>query len=182
MTDQRKTGLMVAAALAVGVGIAVLAAKRGSTAGSSTSGASIGGPSVRSGVNRDDSTLLPAFRKKMVTLFERMRARGYDPYLWEAKRSRERAIELANKGTGITLSMHLYGAAADVVSESSLWSPPQDFWKALRDEATKLGLVSGFDWTNPDKPHVQAITVIEQAAFRKMDDWDQERFVGSRLA
>jgi hypothetical protein len=171
---------MVAAAAVVGIGLAMLVWSRGSS--SSSSATKVGGPPVRPGINRDDATLIPAFQKKIAKLFERMRARGYDPYLWEARRSQERALKLAQGGTGIVLSMHLYGAAADIVSESSLWSPSRDFWQALRDEAVQLGLISGRDWTNVDNPHVQAITVMDQAMFRKFTDSEQARFVSSMLA
>lgn len=177
---EQARGWMVAAAGVVGIGLALLVWSRSSRSASSTTGSSastkIGGDPIRPRVNRDDATLIPAFQKKLVKLFERMRARGFSPFLWEAKRSQQRAIELAKRGTGITLSMHLYGAAVDIVEEGN-YSPSQTFYRALRDEAVRLGLISGHDWTNVDSRHVQAITVMDQAMFRKMTNDEQSRFV-----
>jgi hypothetical protein len=139
-----------------------------------------GGPSLRPGVDRDPKKLLPGFAKKLNVLFIRMRARGYQPMLWEGRRAAERAAALAQKGTGIVLSMHILGAAVDIVDGSTPdpWKASPGFWNALGEEARKLGLTWGGDWTsNKDVPHVQALAVNQQAAFRNMTPGQQASYV-----
>lgn len=143
-----------------------------------------GGAPLRAGVDRDPKKLIPSFAKKLNILFARMRARGFDPLLWEGYRTPARAAELATKGTGIRLSMHSYGAAADILSESKLWNASPAFWKALGEEATALGLVWGGYWSDEDKdrPHVQAVALEDQDGFRAMGPSERSAFVASRLA
>lgn len=143
-----------------------------------------GGAPIRAGVDRDPKKLIPSFAKKLNVLFARMRAQGFDPMLWEGYRTPARADALATKGTGIHLSMHSYGAAADIVSESKLWNASPAFWQALGREAKALNLTWGGDWTgdNHDAPHVQALTVGEQNAFRAMGPNERSAFVTARLA
>ncbi len=138
-----------------------------------------GGPSVRRGVDRDPKKLLPAFARKLNTLFKRMRARGYQPMLWEGQRSDERAAALSKKGTGIRLSMHRLGAAVDIVdgSTGNPWKASPGFWTALGQEAAKLGLTWGGSWTKRDFPHVQALAVNQQAAFRRMTPTQRAAYV-----
>ena len=119
----------------------------------------------------------------MSELFQRLRARGFDPYLWEGWRDPARAAKLAKKGTGIRLSMHSLGAGVDIVNGAQLkaggspWVAPQQFWDAVGQEARKLGLTWGGVWTKGDKPHVQAITVRQQVAFRQMNDSQRAAYV-----
>ncbi len=138
-----------------------------------------GGPSKRKGVDRDPAKLLKPFARKLNTLFRRMRARGFQPMFWEGRRSAERAETLAKKGTGIKLSMHVLGAAADIVdgSTGNPWKASPGFWTALGQEARKLGLTWGGDWAKGDFPHVQALAVNQQTAFRRMTPGQRERFV-----
>lgn len=138
-----------------------------------------GGASTRRGVDRDPKKLLKPFASKLNTLFRRMRARGYQPKLWEGRRSAERAAGLAKKGTGIKLSMHVLGAAVDIVDGSTPnpWKASPGFWTALGQEARKLGLTWGGDWTKGDFPHVQALAVNQQTAFRRMTPTQRASFV-----
>jgi hypothetical protein len=111
--------------------------------------------------------LLPSFGAKVQVLLYNMEQMGYDPILFEGYRTPARAKELAGKGLGIANSLHIYGAAADIISKSKLWSAPNDFWVALGNEAKKLGLVWGGDFPHkPDVDHVQAISVREESRFR----------------
>lgn len=126
---------------------------------------SFGGDSA-SKLDRDPKKLLPDFASKLELLFQRMRARGFDPVLWEGYRSPARAAALAKKGTGIADSLHSYGAAADIVDRKLLWDATPAFWSALGQEAQKLGLTWG--GTFGDKPHVQAVSLQQQDAFRAM--------------
>lgn len=145
-----------------------------------TAAYTFGGSELRKGIDRDPSKLLPGFAKKVEQLFQAMRKRGYKPLLWEGYRTPERAAMLAEKGTGIVDSMHSYGAAVDIVDESTApnyWTGAPGFWNALGEEAEKLGLTWGGRWKSVDRPHVQGITVAEQTAFRKMSRAEQENAV-----
>jgi peptidoglycan L-alanyl-D-glutamate endopeptidase CwlK len=138
-----------------------------------------GGAPKKKGVNRDPKKLLPPFARKLNILFNAMRARGFQPMLWEGRRSGQRAAELSTRGTGILLSMHTLGAAVDIVDGSSAnpWKAKPGFWKALGEEAAKLGLTWGGDWQKRDFPHVQALAVRDQPAFRRMTPADRVSFV-----
>lgn len=114
-------------------------------------------------INRSLLALVPAFREKVTTLLERMRARGLRPLVWETYRSPERAARLAGQGTGIALSMHSLGLAVDIVDAVKRWDASPAFWAALGAEATLLGLEWGGNdsWKTVkrplgDRPHVQA--------------------------
>lgn len=136
---------------------------------------SFGGRSIKKGIDRDPENLLPPFARKIEKLFQRMRARGFKPMLWEGYRSPQRAAALASKegSTAIKRSMHIHGAAVDIVDADRLWNASPAFWSALGEEARKLGLTWGGVWRSKDRPHVQAVTVAEQPAFRRMSDREQ---------
>ncbi len=138
-----------------------------------------GGDPRRKGVDRDPQNLLKPFAKKLNVLFRRMRARGFQPMLWEGRRSVERAAQLAKQGTGTKRSMHALGAAADIVdgSTGNPWKASLGFWTALGQETRKLGLTWGGDWAKRDFPHVQALAVNQQAAFRRMTPGQRASFV-----
>ena len=133
-----------------------------------------GGAPKKQGVDRDPKKLLKPFAKKLNILFSAMRARGYQPVLWEGRRSTQRAAEL-----GYAKSLHTLGAAADIVdgSSSNPWKAKAGFWAALGEESAKLGLTWGGDWVKRDLPHVQAIAVNKQAAFRRMTPADRASLI-----
>lgn len=137
---------------------------------------SYGGPDVRRQgyvISRDPQKLLPGFAAKVELLFQRMREAGFKPMLWEGVRSFERAEMLSKRGTGIRNSIHCYGGAVDIVdSDDSPWTAPPGFWGTLRREAEELGLhvLRDRNGRPKDLPHVQAIPVSEQNAFRAMTD------------
>lgn len=109
--------------------------------------------------------LLPSFRAKIVTLLARLKARGFDPVVVDTRRSASEAAANAAKGTGIVDSLHITGAAADILSNKYGRSSAA-FNKALAEESAKLGLTSGSTFSNNDVAHVQAVPVAKQAAYR----------------
>lgn len=121
----------------------------------------------RSGTGADHEWehLLPAFAQRLRAVFAALVARGYDPYLHEGLRSRARAESLASDGSGIKDSMHIYGAAADVISASRHWEWPE-FFAALGEESERLGLTWGGRFARKDLDHVQAVPVSMQPRMR----------------
>jgi peptidoglycan L-alanyl-D-glutamate endopeptidase CwlK len=159
----------------VGGGLALL------VVGSSSSTSNIGGPD-KNGISRDPSLLLPAFAAKLAELFRRLRALGFDPLLYEGYRTPERAMMLAEKGSGTIDTLHTYGAAADIVSQSKLWDHPQ-FFQALGREAEALGMTWGGRFkSRVDMPHVQAVSAIDEGRLRALAPSQRNAFVASRLA
>ncbi len=126
-------------------------------------------------VERRIELLLPAFVPKVLALLDAMREQGFRPRVHETYRSPERCAELqatkkSRNGLG---SMHRYRAAVDIIDDVLLWSNPR-FFVTLGREALKLRLTWGGDWdSNPatdqdfdDRPHIQAIPLGKQNAFR----------------
>jgi hypothetical protein len=138
---------------------------------------SYGGLPLKKGIDRDPANLLPGFAANVEKLFQKMRAAGYRPVLWEGLRTPARAAELERLGTGSARSMHCLGAAVDILEEGTKWGAPEAFWLALGQCAVELGLTWGGVWAKRDLPHVQAITVREQEAFRAMSEAEREAFV-----
>jgi len=125
---------------------------------------SYGGVQLKPGIDRDPRNLDPAFASKLELVFQRMRARGFDPILWEGFRTEARAQELKKAGVGIYPSLHQYGLAADIVDRRLRWNAPRAFYDAIGYEADRLGLTWGGHWPKGDKPHVQGVTVADQRA------------------
>lgn len=80
-----------------------------------------------------------------------MKARGYDPYVGQVLRSvlqQQNAIAAGTTSKHQTLSWHFLGRAVDFRrrkpdgTEDPTTGGPDDFWRALFEEATKLGLRS----------------------------------------
>lgn len=117
------------------------------------------------GVDHEWEHLLPAFAQRLRAVFAALVARGFDPYLHEGLRSRQRAESLAADGSGIRDSMHIYGAAADVISASRHWEWPE-FFAALGAESERAGLTWGGRFGGKDLDHVQAVPVPMQARMR----------------
>lgn len=100
--------------------------------------------------NNKMTSLEPAFARKIGVLLARMTAYGFDPIVFEAKRSVERQKWLYGIGRGknsdgrkpVTWTLksnHFKGTAVDIVSHSHLWNHPK-FFARLKVEAVKLGL------------------------------------------
>ncbi len=117
--------------------------------------------------DRDWSKLDAGFRNTILQLFSRMESRGYQMALLEGFRSAERQNMLANKGPSVTharagQSKHQYGLAVDlaplrqgrlVISERDPWAASA--YRTLGEEAGKLGLTWGGNWTFHDLGHVE---------------------------
>jgi hypothetical protein len=93
--------------------------------------------------------LSSSFQPKVLQLLAAMKARGYDPMVFESVRTKERQRWLYGVGRTHSLnrkpvtwtlkSNHFSGNAVDIISKSKLWNHPK-FFAALRSEANKLGL------------------------------------------
>jgi hypothetical protein len=106
-------------------------------------------------IHRNPAGVVPGFALRVERVLRRMRADGFDPVVYEAWRSPERARMLAERGDGIVYSMHTAGGAVDIVSESRLWDAPPGFWRALQRASEAEGLYWGGHFG--DRPHVQAV-------------------------
>lgn len=155
--------------IGVGVGVVLLLMLKGSSASFN-----YGGPDSKNGLSRDPNLLLPAFAKRLNLLFAALRARGFDPVLNEGYRSPARALALSqpradgSKPPGIANSLHIYGAAADIISASTAFSNPA-FFRALGEEADRLGLFWGGHFkSHVDTPHVQAVPGELDNQFRSL--------------
>jgi hypothetical protein len=111
--------------------------------------------------------LLPAFRNKVLLLIDAMKQKGFDPVLHDTGRTQLEALTYAEKGVGVKNSLHLFGAATDIISASKGWKNPK-FFQALEQEANKLNLTSGNTFRRKDPNHIQAIPIKYQVAFRKL--------------
>jgi peptidoglycan L-alanyl-D-glutamate endopeptidase CwlK len=117
--------------------------------------------------DRDWNKLNPGFRNTVLQLFVKMEARGYQMALLEGFRSAERQEMLANKGPHVTQarggqSKHQHGFAADLapMRDARLMISERDPWtasayKALGEEAEKVGLTWGGNWAMRDLGHVE---------------------------
>lgn len=123
--------------------------------------------------------LNPIFAARIRTLMARLERRGFAPMIWETGRTPERAEELAERGTGIVGSMHIYGLAVDIVNADSLWGAPAPFWAALEEEAIDLGLTSGAAFG--DRDHVQALPTKFDDDVRRSTPAQIARLVRSTL-
>jgi hypothetical protein len=133
--------------------------------------------------NLDD--LLPSFRALVDTLLERMRSFGHAPVVHETYRTPERAALLSRKGSGSKNSLHCYGAAVDIICDRHTWfcvTSGCRFFDDLGIQAEALGLHWGGRFVSRvDKPHVQAIAVKDQDAFRRLTPEQRDAFVRTRL-
>lgn len=115
----------------------------------------------------DLDLLLPSFKAKIVTLLSRLKARGFDPVVVDTRRTAAQAAANAAKGTGIVDSLHITGAAADIIS-NAFGRSSAAFNRALAEESLRLGLTSGSTFSNNDVAHVQAVSVAKQNAYRAL--------------
>lgn len=133
----------------------------------------------------DISDLLPSFQTRAQALLDHLEAIGYPAMVRQTRRTPAQAAANVARGTGIADSMHLYGAAMDVVCKFHLWDCHLHgckFFEMLGDETERLGLVWGGRWRRHDLPHVQCLKVSDQAAFRLLKtDEARDAFVSQRL-
>ncbi len=93
--------------------------------------------------------LEPYVADRVRQVIDAMRARGFDPVVFETRRSLERQRWLYGVGrthslrrkpiTWTMFSRHLAGKAADIISRSRGWDWPE-FYDALAEEAGDAGL------------------------------------------
>lgn len=152
----RLTPLKAFAIVAAGVVSGLLLARLGGK----FSGYSYGGNSTPQ-FDRDPSHLLPSFAQKLELLFTRLRARGYDPYLYEGFKTHADAR---------ASSLQPFGAGASVISTSAGTTNP-GFFQALGDEAELLDLTWGGQWegSERDPSYVQAIPRFLASEFRGLE-------------
>lgn len=133
-------------------------------------------------LERSLDALSPAFKRKVELVLAEMIEEGFDPLVWETKRSFERAeaMNAKKQGRAIKLSMHCFGLAVDIVHRTLRWEAPPAFWNALGRIAKKHGLIWGGDFTkidpkdpkgirripDPDRPHIQAVRISMQTRVR----------------
>ena len=101
--------------------------------------------------NADIDSLVDYVAVRVRALLRAMEARGFDPLLFEARRSPERQRWLYGVGRTHSLqrkpvtwtlrSKHLTGKAADIISKSRGWAHPA-FFRALREESARVGLAT----------------------------------------
>lgn len=99
--------------------------------------------------NTSIESLEPTTRQAVAAVIAELRSAGYDPVVFEARRTPERQRWLYGVGrthsrwrkpvTWTLKSKHLEGRAADVISKSRLWNWPE-FYAALARTAKKHGL------------------------------------------
>jgi hypothetical protein len=94
--------------------------------------------------------LEPYVAARVKRIIRRMIERGYDPMIFETRRSAARQAWLYSIGrttekhrrpvTWTLKSRHLSGKAADIISRKDMWNAPASFWAALRQEANREGM------------------------------------------
>jgi D-alanyl-D-alanine carboxypeptidase len=123
-------------------------------------------------LHEDDIKLLPPTMQLHVQrVLDGLKALGFDPVLFDGLRTREEANKNAVLGRGIKDSVHCYGAAADIICRKHLWqcrAKKCKFYQALRKLAGAEGFVCGGDFHSVDEPHIQAVMVFRQQAFREL--------------
>lgn len=135
-------------------------------------------PRKRPPVVRDLDALVHPFRVRLEAVLERLERQGYAPRVWETIRTAERGdwLKARGKSKNGRLSMHSYGAAADVICRAHRWDCHAhgcDFFEALGRAVHREGLYWGGDWrTFRDKPHVQAVAVRDQNRVRRGEPID----------
>ncbi|MCX7099561.1 MAG: glucosaminidase domain-containing protein [Methylococcales bacterium] len=125
-------------------------------------------------------SLNPIFREKVKTLLEKMKGRGFLPKIFYGWRSVAVQLDLYNKKrTKVKFSFHNAqlpnktpnSYAADIVDKRWGWGNDAEkngYWKAIGEEANKLGLVWGGDWKGfRDVAHVQGRKNSELSVVKK---------------
>jgi hypothetical protein len=99
--------------------------------------------------NADITSLVPYVADRVEKILARMKARGFDPIVFEALRTKARQEWLYGVGRTHSLkrkpitwtlkSRHLAGKAVDIISKKRGWNWPE-FYTALREEARREGM------------------------------------------
>jgi len=128
-------------------------------------------------IDRDPAHLVPNFRRKLERVFAGMRALGFNPVLWEGRRTRARAAKLDKRGTGKSKSIHILGLGADIVDRDKLWNAPKGFWEALARLGAQEGLTSGATFSDPDPDHLQAVPYRDEAKMWVMTETQRNDYI-----
>jgi hypothetical protein len=133
----------------------------------------------------DINLLLPSFRPKVQAVYDGMQAAGYRPCLRDTVRTQAEADANAEKGTGSSRSMHMYGCAADIICDEHGWSCAAvkcKFYTKLGALVEAQGLFWGGRFQSVDQPHMQGVapTPKAQNAMRALGTAD--RTAGARDA
>lgn len=104
-----------------------------------------GEPKRQSDVNLLEPYVADRVKKVIVAL----KARGFDPIVFESRRTEARQRWLYSIGrttqknrkpvTWTMKSLHIHGKAADIISKKHGWNDPP-FFEALAEEAVKVGM------------------------------------------
>lgn len=119
----------------------------------------------------------PTFRATLDAVFDELRAKGWEPKLFEGYRSAERQAALKADGKSkVSWSYHQYtrggvpaALAADVIEAKHGWSS-DPFFADLQAAAEARGLESGNAWKWRDAAHVQAAPSTQITAIREGAD------------
>ncbi len=109
----------------------------------------------------DIDSLEPYVAGRVRRILDRLTRQGWDPVVFEARRTPERQEWLYGIGrthsrhrrpvTFTRSSRHLVGKAVDIVSRSKGWSDPK-FFDALKEAAEAEGMAVPFAW---DRAHAE---------------------------
>jgi hypothetical protein len=119
----------------------------------------------------DIKLLLPSMQLQVQAVLDRMTKLGFKPVLFDGMRTAEEAARNAAKGTGIKNSIHMYGAACDIICDDHGWqcrAKRCKFYTALVRTYKELGFVAGADFPSVDQPHGQGVTLAHQNAMRAL--------------
>jgi len=96
--------------------------------------------------NTDINSLEPYLIPRVQAILDGMKKRGFDPIIFEARRTGERQFWLMTSGnknhkpvTWTLKSKHIIGKAVDIISKKNLWLDAK-FYKALKQEAKKQSM------------------------------------------
>jgi hypothetical protein len=120
----------------------------------------------------DIKLLLPTMQLKVQELTDALAAEGFDVVLFDSARTPEEAARNLRNGKGIANSIHIYGAAADLICGKHGWSCAANKCKLftrLGFHAERLGFVWGGRFKRCDQPHVQGVKIgVPQNQMRRL--------------
>ncbi len=129
----------------------------------------------------DPALLLPSFQPVVGKVFWRLVELGFVPVVFDTLRTPAEALKNVQKGTGSKNSLHLHGAACDLVCSDHLWSCREHKCK-FYDHLRELWLEHAYIGPLGDYPHGQALPVSQQANFRALPPAQRDAFVKVWLA
>jgi len=121
--------------------------------------------------------LPPTMQLHVQRVLDGLKALGFKPVLFDGMRTKAEALKNAAKGTGRPDSIHMYGPAADIICDEHGWqcrAKRCKFYQTLRKLASAEGFVCGGDFHSVDEPHIQAVMVFRQQAFRELPESERD--------